>query len=101
MKKKPVKRRWPYFFGQRIQGSESGNVPELIKTDSEWQRTEGGMKDILRWADDGGKTLDPGELTAGLGSDDMQKQSNTTETKRERKPTRKVSENNDSLSQGS
>ncbi len=63
MKKKSLKLRWPYFFGQRSHGllsSGSGNMPELIKPDSEWQRAENGIKDLLRWADDGGKILDPG-----------------------------------------
>jgi hypothetical protein len=61
MKKKSLKLRWPYFFGQRIHGllsSGSGNMPELIKPESEWQRAESGIEDLLRWADDGGKMLD-------------------------------------------
>ena len=59
MKKKPLSLRWPYFFGQRSHGSSlSGNMPELIKPESEWPQAEGLIKDILRWADDGGKMLD-------------------------------------------
>jgi hypothetical protein len=58
MKKKSVKRRWPYFFGQRVHGSTSGNLPELIKPESEWPKAESIIDDILRWADDGGKMLD-------------------------------------------
>ena len=37
-------------------------MPELIKP--EWQRAENGIKDLLRWADDGGKMLDLGNRTA-------------------------------------
>ena len=70
MKKKSIKRRWPYFFGQRTPGSESGNMPELIKPDSGWRRTE----DILRWADDGGKITDPADQTAGANPEDARKE---------------------------
>ena len=58
MRKKLVKRRWPYFFGQRIHGSRAGNMPELIKPQSAWPNTESIIEDILRWADDGGNMLD-------------------------------------------
>jgi hypothetical protein len=58
MRKKSVKRRWPYFFGQQIHGSKSGNLPELIKPESGWPKAESVIEDILRWADDGGKMLD-------------------------------------------
>ena len=61
MPKKPLKLRLPYFFGQRSHRSSSlrsVNMPELIKPESEWPRAEHLLEDILRWADDGGKTLD-------------------------------------------
>lgn len=65
MQKKPLKLRWPYFFGRRIRGLlSSGNMPELIKPESEWQRAENGIEDFLRWANDGGNMLDPGNQTA-------------------------------------
>jgi hypothetical protein len=77
MKKKSLKRRWPYFFGQRIQGSDSsGNMPELTKPESELQRAESGIEDILRWADDGGKMLDLGNLTGRSKPDDARKRRN-------------------------
>jgi hypothetical protein len=61
MNKKPLRLRWPYFLGQRSQGSSSlrsGNMPELIQAESEWPRAERLLEDILRWADDGGRILD-------------------------------------------
>ena len=61
MKKKSLKLRWPYFFGQRNHGllsSGSGNMPELINPVSKWEEVESGIEDLLRWADDGGKMLD-------------------------------------------
>jgi|GEM_PF-5516245 len=73
MKKKSLKLRWPYFFGQRSHGllsSGSGNMPELIKP--EWQRAENGIKDLLRWTDDGGKMLDLGNRNAVSDPDDPQ-----------------------------
>ena len=77
MKKKSLKRRWPYFFGQRIHGSaSSGNMPELIKPESGWQRAEGGIEDILRWADDGGQMLDLEKRTARSDPDDARKRRN-------------------------
>lgn len=78
VKKKPLKLRWPHFFGQRIHGSDSdsgrsGNMPELIRPESKWPKAESVIEDILRWADDGGKMLDLGNLTARLGTDDERK----------------------------
>ena len=59
MKKKLLKLRLPYFFGQRIHSKDpSGNMPELIQPASDWRRAESVMEDILRWADDGGKMFD-------------------------------------------
>jgi hypothetical protein len=61
MPKKPLRLRWPYFFGHQKHSSSpssSGTLPELIKPESEWPRAERLLEDILRWADDGGKILD-------------------------------------------
>jgi len=64
MKKKSLKLKLPYFFGQQIHRADSsGNMPELIKPASGWERAESGIEDILRWADDGGKMLDLGNRT--------------------------------------
>jgi len=50
-----------YFFSQRIHGRDlSNNRPEWAEPESEWERTESVMEDILRWADDGGQVLDLG-----------------------------------------
>lgn len=65
MTNKPLKLRWPYFFGQRIRGQDSsGNMPELIKPESEPEMVESGIEDILRWEDDGGRMLDLRNRTA-------------------------------------
>jgi hypothetical protein len=73
MKKKSLKLRLPYFFGQRIHLVESsGNLPALIKPDSGWDRARGGIEDILRWADDGGKMLDLGKRTTRSNPDTPQ-----------------------------
>lgn len=62
MKKKTSQLRLPYFFGQQNRVSHlSGNLPELIKPESGWQRAGNGLEDILRWADDGGSMLDQEE----------------------------------------
>jgi len=42
---------------------------ELAKPESEWERTESVIEEILRWADDGGQMLDLGNLMAGSGLD--------------------------------
>ena len=50
-----------YFFSQRIHGRDlSKNMPEWAEPESEWERTESAIEDILRWADDGGQVLDLG-----------------------------------------
>jgi hypothetical protein len=64
LKKKSLKLRLSYFLGQRIHlVDSSGNMPELIKPASGWERGDRAMEDILRWADDGGKMLDLGKRT--------------------------------------
>jgi hypothetical protein len=48
-----------YFFSRRIHGRDSSNdMHELAKPESESEKTESVIEDILRWADDGGKMLD-------------------------------------------
>jgi len=59
MKKKSIKVRLPPFFGRRIHSTDSsGNMPELIKPESGWERAESGSEDILRWEDDGGQSIE-------------------------------------------
>jgi hypothetical protein len=59
-----------YFFSRRIHGRDSSNnMLELAKPESEWERTESVIEEILRWADDGGQMLDLGNLMAGSGLD--------------------------------
>ena len=54
-----------YFFSQRIHGRDlSDKMPEWAEPESEWERTESVIEDILRWADDGGQMLDLDNLMA-------------------------------------
>lgn len=77
MKKKSLKRRSPYFFGLGFHRTgSSSHMPELIKSESELQRVETSLEEILRWADDGGKMLDLGNLTARSKPDDTGKRRN-------------------------
>lgn len=59
MKNKTSNRRGlSYFFRQRIHGRDtSGSRLELVKPDSEWERTECVLEGILSWVDDGGQML--------------------------------------------
>ena len=58
MKNKLLKLILPNFFRQRIHSKDvSGNMFKLVKPESEEERTESLMEDILRWADDGGPTI--------------------------------------------
>ena len=78
MKMQSLRLRWPSFFGQRIHGSDSsGQMPVLLKPEPEWPGAEGVIKDILRWADDGGKMLDLIDYrTARSDLDDTQERKN-------------------------
>jgi hypothetical protein len=77
--KRPLKLRLPYFFGQRNPGTTSaGNVPELIKPESVWERVDSGIEDLLRWADDGGNMLDLEKRRARSNPEDAQERRNET-----------------------
>jgi len=61
MKNKSSNRRGLSYFRQRIHGKDSSdNMLELEKPESARERTESVLENILRWADDGGQMLDPG-----------------------------------------
>lgn len=61
MKNKSLKLGLSYFFRQRIHDKDtSDHIPELVRPESEREKTESTIRDILRWADDGGKMLDLG-----------------------------------------
>ena len=61
MKNKSLKLGLTYSFDQHIHGKDSsGNMLKLVKLESEPERTESLLEDILRWADDGGKMIDIG-----------------------------------------
>lgn len=56
----------PYFFNH---GKDvSGSIPEPLKSESESEQSESPIEDTLRWADDGGQMLDPGNMMAGSNS---------------------------------
>jgi hypothetical protein len=64
MKNGSLKQGLPYLFRRQRHGKISfGSVLESLKPESEWDRTQV-IEDILRWADDGGKMLDPVNLIA-------------------------------------
>ena len=80
MNKKLLKLRLPYFFRKRIpRTGPSGNRPELIQPESKLQRVESGIEDILRWADDRGKTLDLGNPLTKPNPDAASERSNKSE----------------------
>jgi hypothetical protein len=49
---------------------------ELVKPESEWERTESVIEDILRWADDGGQMLDAGNPIARSNPDMARERAN-------------------------
>jgi hypothetical protein len=56
----------PYFVTQQIRGKHVPGSPlELLQSESESGQTESLIADILRWEDDGGQMLDPGNIMAG------------------------------------
>jgi len=61
MKNRSLKLRLTYFFRQHIHGKDSsGHMLGLVKPESERERTESVIEDILRWADEGGQMIDVG-----------------------------------------
>jgi hypothetical protein len=65
MKNKLLQLGLSCFFRQRIHDKDaSDHMPELLRTESEWEKTESVIRDILRWADDGGKMSDLGSQIA-------------------------------------
>jgi hypothetical protein len=102
MKKKSLKLRLAYFFGQRIRSAHSsGHMPKLIKPESQGEGAESVIEAILRWADDGGKSLElVGNQTAKANPDTAWNRNNKSEYQQKRKRNGKVSGNNDSPSNG-
>ena len=83
-----------------------GNVIAWVKPSSQWETDEWEKaetmikKDILRWADDGGRMLDQRNRMARSNAKAARKQVNepNNEPQRQRKLSRIVSGNNDSTS---
>ena len=44
-----------YYFTKRIYGRDQDKMLELIRPDSELERSKGFLENILRWEDDGGQ----------------------------------------------
>lgn len=77
MKNKFSTGRLSFFFRQRIHGKDaSDHMPESVRVESEWEKTESVIRDILRWADDGGKILDLGNRTTRSSPDAAQERAN-------------------------
>lgn len=77
MKNTSLKIGLPHFFRKRLQGRIAlGTLPAPVKLESKRQRTDSILEDILRWADDGGQTPEPGSLTARSNPDTARKQPN-------------------------
>jgi hypothetical protein len=63
MKNKSLKLGLTSFVRQHSYGQDSsGNLLKLLKPESERERTETVIEDILRWADDGGQMIDIGNI---------------------------------------
>ena len=78
MKNKLLTLVLPYFFRQRIHSKvSSGNMLKLVKPESEQEKTERLIEDILPWADDGRPMIfDVGNPKATSNSDMTGKQTN-------------------------
>ena len=61
MKNKPPDHGLPYFIMQRIHCKDPDNMLELVKPESEWERSEGVRENIMRWEDDGGPVFETGD----------------------------------------
>jgi hypothetical protein len=58
MKNKSTRRATRDLFMERIQGTDlHKNILELVRRDSELKRSNNGLKNLLRWEDDGGQML--------------------------------------------
>jgi hypothetical protein len=77
MKNRSFKPGLPYDLKQQLHGKVSlGTITDSSKPESEWDRTETIIEDILRWADDGGQMLDLGNLLAGTNPYTTREQAN-------------------------
>lgn len=77
MKNISLKTAVPYFFRHQLHGKVSlDTIRQSLKPGSEWDRPENVIEDILRWADNGGRMLDLGNLLARTNSDTAREQVN-------------------------
>jgi len=77
MKNKSLKPGLPYLFRRQLHGKVSlDTIRQSLKPESESDRPENIMEDILRWADDGGQMLDLGNRLARSNSDTDREQVN-------------------------
>jgi hypothetical protein len=77
MKNKSLKPGLPYLYRRQLHGKVSlDTTRQSLKPESEWERPENVIEDILRWADDGGQMLDLGSFVARSNSDTARDQVN-------------------------
>lgn len=72
MRTKFANGRLTYFLTPRIHG----NVIAWVKPSSQWEKAETTIKDILRWADDGGRMLDQRNRMGRSNTEVARKQAN-------------------------
>jgi hypothetical protein len=76
-------------------------MPKLIKPEFEWEGAESVIEAILRWAKDGGKSLElVGYQTAKANPETAWNRNHKSEDQQKRKRNGKVSGNNNSPSNG-
>lgn len=78
MRNKFSKGRLSYFLTPRIHGNVNAWVKPPSQWETEWEKAETMIKDILRWADDGGRTLDRRNRMARSNAEAARKHVNET-----------------------
>jgi hypothetical protein len=76
MRNKFSKGRLSYFLTPRIHGNVISWLTPSSQAEIEWKKAETIIKDILRWADDGGRMLDLRNRTAKANATAVRKQVN-------------------------
>ena len=74
MRKKFSNGRLSYFLTPRIHGNVITWLKPSSQWETEWEKAEPVIKDILRWADDGGRTLDGRNRTDRSNAEAARKQ---------------------------
>ena len=90
--------RLSYFLSPRIHGNVIAWVKPSSQWETEWEKADTMIKDILRWADDGGRMLDLRNRTAKSKNAEAARKQVNENDEPQRKLSRIVSGNNDSTS---